>query len=50
MPAARRLNHVDRLVRVGRLLETAADFLRQRATIKRQTIEHLRLQHRKIAA
>ena len=28
----------------------AADILRQRATIKRQTIEHRRLQHRKIAA
>ncbi len=28
----------------------AADILRQRASIKRQTIEHRRLQHRKIAA
>ncbi|MEI8257649.1 MAG: pyruvate, phosphate dikinase, partial [Deltaproteobacteria bacterium] len=28
----------------------AADILRQRAHIKRQTIEHRRLQHRKIAA
>ena len=28
----------------------AADILRQRAHIKRQTIQHRRLQHRKIAA
>ena len=28
----------------------AADILRQRARIERQTIEHRRLQHRKIAA
>jgi protein-disulfide isomerase len=28
----------------------AADILRQRANIKRQTIQHRRLQHRKIAA
>jgi putative transposase len=28
----------------------AADILRERARIKRKTIEHRRLQHRKIAA
>jgi hypothetical protein len=28
----------------------AADILRQRASMKRQAIEHRRLQHRKIAA
>jgi putative transposase len=28
----------------------AADILRRRASVKRQTLEHRRLQHRKIAA